>query len=324
VDCISDGETSVIGAVMEHVEQAGIHSGDSACIIPSVSLSEKVLAEIRRHTYALAKELKVCGLMNIQYAVKDETVYIIEVNPRASRTVPFVSKAIGVPLAKLAALVMAGHTLKDLGFSEEVRPGHYAVKEAVLPFVRFHGADVRLSPEMKSTGEVMGIDLDLGMAFLKSQSAAGTELPDSGNVFISVTELEKEEMVPLAQELEEMGYTIYATLGTATKLRGAGVKAQGIFRISEGRPCVLDLIQEENIGWIINVPKTAGARNDGNRMRAEAVVRGIPITTTVSGVRAAIQGLRARHRLRDMAVCSLQEYHRHNTFKLNLKASAGN
>ena len=177
VDCISDGETSVIGAIMEHVELAGVHSGDSACMIPAPHLSDETKETIREHTFALAEELDVCGLMNIQYAIKDDEVYVLEVNPRASRTVPFVSKAIGVPLAKLAALVMAGHKLKDLGFTEEVVPRHYAVKEAVFPFVRFPGIDVILSPEMKSTGEVMGIDSTAGMAFLKSQVAAGNRLP---------------------------------------------------------------------------------------------------------------------------------------------------
>ena len=322
VDCISDGETSVIGAVMEHVEQAGVHSGDSACIIPSVSLSESVLADIHRHTFNLAHELKVCGLMNIQFAVKDEVVYIIEVNPRASRTVPFVSKATGVPLAKLAALVMAGYKLKDLGFTKEVIPKHFAIKEAVLPFVRFPGADVRLTPEMKSTGEVMGMDLDMGMAYLKSQSAAGTELPDSGNIFVSVTGADKDEIVPLVQKFEKMGYHIYATLGTSTILRDAGVKSHGIFRISEGRPNVLDLIRDNEIGWIINVPKTECARHDGGRMRAEAIVRGIPMTTTVRGARTALQGLEDRHHLRDMTVCSLQEYQRHSEFKLTVKPIA--
>ncbi len=316
VDCISDGETSVIGAIMEHVERAGVHSGDSACIIPPVSLSEAVLDKIREHTYALARELKVCGLMNIQYAVKDEAIYIIEVNPRASRTIPFVSKAIGVPLAKLASLVMAGYKLNDLGLSQEVKIRHCAIKEAVLPFVRFPGSDIVLSPEMKSTGEVMGIDMDMGMAYLKSQSAASTELPESGKIFLSVCNRDKEDVVPLARELEELGYTIYATLGTATRLCESGIRARALFRISDGRPNVVDMMHEDSVGWIINTPSGASPHADEVRMRADAVVRGIPVTTTLSGLRAAIQGIKASQRLRDMAVCSLQEFHRHTKFKL--------
>ena len=317
VDCIADGNLSVIGAVMEHVEQAGVHSGDSACIIPAVSLSESVLARIREDTHALARELGVCGLMNVQYAVKDEDVYILEVNPRASRTVPYVSKAIGVPLAKLAALVMAGKTLDELGFTEEVAIRHYAVKEAVLPFVRFQGTDVVLTPEMKSTGEVMGIDVDLGMAYLKSQAAAGNPLPGSGNVFLSVCDRDKPAIVPLSRDLVELGYRVYATLGTATVLRGEGIKAHAIFRISAGRPNVLDLIEDGEVGWIINTPSGASPRADEIRMRGDAVIKGIPITTTLAGLRAAIQGLQAKRRLQTMEVCSLQEFHRHTEFRLN-------
>jgi carbamoyl-phosphate synthase large subunit len=319
VDCVSDGHTAVIGAIMEHVERAGIHSGDSACIVPPVSLEEDVLDEIREHTYALARELKVCGLMNVQFAIQDKAVYIIEVNPRASRTVPYLSKAIGIPLAKLASLVMAGKKLTELGFTQEVRPRYYAIKEAVLPFVRFPGADSLLSPEMKSTGEVMGIDMDLGMAFLKSQAAAGTELPDGGKVFISISDRGKPEAVELAKDLEELGYSLYATLGTATALRNAGIKAQALFRISAGRPNVIDMLAEEDLGWIVNVPEGESPREDELTMRWAATVRGIPITTTISGLRAAIQGVKARHRLRDMAVCSLQEFHRHTAFTLEGK-----
>ncbi|MCF7854173.1 MAG: carbamoyl-phosphate synthase large subunit [Candidatus Pacebacteria bacterium] len=321
VDCICDGETSVIGAVMEHVEKAGVHSGDSACIIPSVSLGPQVLDTIRAHTHALAKELKVCGLMNVQYAIKDDTVYILEVNPRASRTIPYVSKSIGVPLAKLAALAMAGHKLKDMGFTEEVQIRHCAVKEAVLPFVRFPGADIILSPEMKSTGEVMGIDMDEGMAYLKSQLAAGNPLPESGNVFLSVCDLDKERMVPLARELVSMEYQIYATIGTATVLRDAGVKAKALFRISDGRPNVLDMIRDREVGWIVNTPSGASPRADEVRMRADAVLHGIPVTTTLSGLEAAVKGLRDFKRLQIMEVCSIQEYHRHTAVGLK---GAGN
>ncbi len=311
VDCISDGETSVIGAIMEHVELAGIHSGDSACTIPAPSLSEDSKETIRQHTFAFAKALHVRGLMNVQYAVHEGTVYVLEVNPRASRTVPFVSKAIGVPLAKLAALVMAGHKLKDLGFTQEVVPKHYSVKEAVFPFVRFPGIDVILTPEMKSTGEVMGMDRTNGMAFLKSQMAAGNRLPADGAIFVSVRDHDKQAIEELGPRLEKLGYTIYATLGTSTTLREKGIASQALFRISDGRPNVIDLIEEKAVGWIINTPSSGPVpRMDEIRMRSHAVIRGIPITTTVDGLRAAINGLEALRQNQGIDVCSLQEYHR--------------
>ena len=316
VDCIADGKTAVIGAIMEHVERAGVHSGDSACMIPPVSLSDSVLKTIRTHTRNLAKALDVRGLMNVQYAVKNDTVYIIEVNPRASRTVPYVSKTIGVPLAKLASLVMAGMTLDELGFTEEVPVRHYSAKEAVLPFVRFRGVDIILSPEMRSTGEVMGIDADQGIAYLKSQLAAGNPLPEGGNVFISVCDRDKEMAIPMARELVDLGYTLYATIGTATALRDAGIRTQALFRISNGRPNVLDMIEDGEVGWIINTPSGATPRRDEIRMRGHAVLKGIPITTTLSGVQSAIQGLQARRRHNDIMVCSLQEYHRHTKYRL--------
>jgi len=318
VDCISDGETSVIGAIMEHVEQAGVHSGDSACMIPSVSLSKKVLTTIKEQTYALAKRLEVRGLMNIQYAVQGETVYILEVNPRASRTVPFVSKSIGVPLAKLAALVMAGKTLKELGFTKEIIPAHYSVKEAVLPFVRFPGTDIILTPEMKSTGEVMGIDIELGMAYLKSQMGAGNVLPMDGNIFVSICPRDQEKVIPYIKELVEMGYGIFATCGTASTLREHGIKANAMFKISEGRPNVLDMIQEESVGWIINTPSGSQPRTDEVKMRADAVLRGVPITTTLAGLAATVKGLRALKRLKIVDVCSIQEYQRHSEFNLKI------
>ncbi|MCX6993866.1 MAG: carbamoyl-phosphate synthase large subunit [Kiritimatiellaeota bacterium] len=312
VDCIADGETVVIGGIMEHVEQAGIHSGDSACMIPAPTLSEPVKVAIRKHTGDLARALQVCGLMNVQYAVKDGDVYVLEVNPRASRTIPFVSKAIGIPLAKLAALVMAGRKLKDLGFTREVLPRHASVKEAVFPFVRFPGIDTVLSPEMKSTGEVMGIDMNIGMAFLKSQVAAGNVLPVAGNVFVSVRDSDKDAVIPLARRLCALGFTIYATEGTGTVLRNHGIPSQAIFRISMGRPHVLDMIQEKQVGWIVNTPSSGEIpRVDEVKMRAEAVIRGIPITTTLNGLEAAVKGLETFRETRRMEVCSLQEYHRH-------------
>jgi len=311
VDCISDGETSVIGSIMEHVELAGVHSGDSACTIPAPSLGEGVKETIRQHTFAFAKALNVCGLMNVQYAIHQDTVYVLEVNPRASRTVPFVSKAIGVPLAKLAALVMAGFKLKDLGFTKEVSPKHFSVKEAVFPFSRFPGIDVILSPEMKSTGEVMGIDRTGGMAFLKSQVASGNRLPGSGPIFISVRDHDKAELQALAPRLAALGFTLYATLGTSTALRNWGIASRALFRIADGRPNVIDMIEEKEVGWIINTPASGPApRIDEIKMRAHAVIRGIPITTTIDGLRAAINGLEALARNQVIDVCSIQEYHR--------------
>src|SRR5436190_12955973 len=223
VDCISDGETVVIGAIMEHIEEAGIHSGDSSCVIPPFSLSESVKAEITRSTKAMAKELNVRGPMNVQFAVQNETVFVLEVNPRASRTAPFVSKAIGVPLPKLAAKIMAGKTLKELGFTTEIVPPHFSVKEAVFPFIRFPGIDIVLGPEMKSTGEVMGIDWTLGLAFAKSQMAAAPPLPTKGNIFISVADREKGRVADIARGFVELGFKLYATSGTANALKAAGV-----------------------------------------------------------------------------------------------------
>ena len=311
VDCLSDGETHVIGAIMEHVELAGIHSGDSACKIPASSLSAETIREIHEQTFALAKELHIRGLMNIQFAVKDGEVYILEVNPRASRTVPFVSKSIGVPLAKIAALCMAGKPLRELGFVEEVLPPYTTVKEAVFPFVKFPGVDIVLSPEMKSTGEVMGIDLSPGMAYLKSQTASGTSLPTEGNVFVSLRDADKEESIPLVRELVELGFQIYATCGTSTMLRNNGIRSQAIFRVSQGRPNIVDMIAEHNVQWVINTPENgAAAMVDEIRMRTSAVAHGVPITTTLCGVRAALEGIRALREMGRMEICSLQEFHR--------------
>jgi carbamoyl-phosphate synthase large subunit len=297
---------------MEHVELAGVHSGDSACVIPAPNLSEKAKEKIRDYTFKMARELKVLGLMNVQYAIKEGEVFVLEVNPRASRTVPFVSKAIGVPLAKLAALVMAGHKLKDLGYTQEIIPRFYSVKEAVFPFVKFPGIDIILTPEMKSTGEVMGIDPSQGMAFLKSQVAAGNALPESGNVFLSVRDSDKESVVFLAKNLIDLGFAIYSTLGTSTVLRNNDIISHGMFKISEGRPNVIDMIEEKNVSWIINTPSEGAApKRDEVKMRSHAVLRGIPITTTIDGLRAALQGLETLNRMKQMEVCSLQEYHRH-------------
>ena len=241
----------------------------------------------------MARELEVRGLMNVQFAIKDDEVYVLEVNPRASRTVPFVSKAIGVPLAKLAAKVMAGKSLRELGFTREVVPNHYSVKEAVFPFIRFAGIDITLGPEMKSTGEVMGIDQDFGLAYAKSQMAAQPPLPSEGNVFLSVKDADKSSIVKLGKELVELGFTIYATSGTAAALASAGLHVNRLFKLSEGRPHVIDMIKNDDIHLIINTPSGKTPRKDEVKIRSLAVARRIPILTTISGVEASIRAMRS-------------------------------
>jgi carbamoyl-phosphate synthase large subunit len=316
VDCIADvgrfddpGQgTIVIGGTLEHIEFAGVHSGDAAMVLPPHTLSPGVQDTIRHYTHAMARELKVIGLMNVQYAVKGERVYVLEVNPRASRTVPFVSKAIGVPLAKLAARVMAGKTLKELGFCAEIRPPYWAVKESVFPFNRFHGQDILLSPEMRSTGEVMGLDADLGIAYAKSQMAAGAPLPLSGRVFISVSDAHKGEVAELGRQFAEMGFELVATSGTAAVLEKAGLKVRRIFRLAEGRPNTLDLLKNREIQLVINTPAGQSPRADEVRIRTTAVYTGTPIMTTISGAKAAALGIAALKKS-GYRVRTLQEYH---------------
>jgi carbamoyl-phosphate synthase large subunit len=309
VDCISDGETTVIGAIMEHIEEAGIHSGDSACVIPTFSLSQKVLDEISSATKAMARELNVRGLMNVQFAVKGDDVYVLEVNPRASRTVPFVSKAIGVPLAKLAAKVMTGLSLRELGFTKEIVPKHFSVKEAVFPFLRYEGLDISLGPEMKSTGEVMGIDVDLGLAYAKSQMAAPPPLPKRGRVFVSVKDADKEAIIPVAREYLKLGFEIVSTSGTAEALTRAKIKVTKVFKIHEGRPNVLDRIKNGDINFIINTPSGKIPREHEVVIRNAALAAKIPIMTTVRAALASANGIRSLQK-RKVQVRSLQEYHR--------------
>ena len=308
VDCICDGETAVIGAIMEHIEQAGVHSGDSACVIPAPKLSEKVEREIREATVKMAMELQVCGLMNVQFAIKDEVVYVLEVNPRASRTVPFVSKAIGVSLAKLAAKVMVGMKLKDLGFTEEIIPKHFSVKEAVFPFSKFRGTDILLGPEMKSTGEVMGIDDDFGMAYAKAQMAASPPLPKKGNIFISVRDEDKPEIIEVAQGLCRLGYVLYSTSGTATALEQAKVPVRRLFKLSEGRPNVLDMLKNQQICLIINTPAGHVARQDEVKIRTTALDQRVPVMTTRAAAKASLMAMEAQQS-KPLTVKSLQEYH---------------
>ncbi len=293
VDCISDGETSVIGGMLEHIEYAGVHSGDAAMVMPPHTLSAEMLTTVRKASYALAKELNVIGLMNVQFAIKDNQLYVLEVNPRASRTVPFVAKAIGVPLAKLAAKVMTGAKLKDLGFTQELTPKHWCVKEAVFPFVRFPGATIALGPEMRSTGEVMGLDDDLGVAFAKAQAAAKPGLPIKGNVFLSVKDSDKPRAVEIARALEKLGFTIYSTSGTAKTLAEGGVAVKRVAKIAEGRPNTVDLIKNGQIQMVINTPGGMIPRRDENAIRSAAYAHNVCIMTTITGAAAAIEGIKA-------------------------------
>ncbi len=309
VDAISDGERVVVGGVMEHVEKAGIHSGDSACALPPYSLGDDQIATIKRQTRALALELGVIGLLNIQFAIKNDTVYVLEVNPRASRTVPFVSKAIGVPLAKLATKIMLGRRLTDLGFAEEREPEHIAIKEAVFPFVKFPGTDVVLGPEMKSTGEVMGIDRDFRKAYVKSQLAAGSPLPTSGKVFVSVKNRDKRAAMGIARRLVEMGFSLVATAGTAKLLALQGMTVEPVHKVGEGyRPNIVDLMKRGEIALVFNTPEDGRARKDSSVLRRTAVMLNIPYYTTVDGAQAAIGGIEALLK-GEIAVQSLQEYH---------------
>jgi len=308
VDCISDGETTVIGAIMEHIEEAGIHSGDSACVIPTFSLPKKVLDEISAATKAMTRELKVRGLMNVQFAVKGDDVYVLEVNPRASRTVPFVSKAIGVPLAKLAAKVMTGKSLRELGFTQEIVPKHFSVKEAVFPFLRYEGVDISLGPEMKSTGEVMGIDVDLGLAYAKSQMAAPPALPTGGNVFVSVKDSDKQAVVPVVREFVKLGFGIIATAGTFEVLAAAKIPVTKVFKLREGRPNVLDRVKNGDLNFIINTPSGKIPREDEVRIRNASLAQRIPIMTTLRAALASANGICSLQK-RKVGVRSLQEYH---------------
>jgi len=315
VDCIADvghaapgAETIVIGGMLEHIEFAGVHSGDAAMVLPPHTLSPNVIATIREYTHAMARELKVIGLMNVQYAVKEEKVFVLEVNPRASRTVPFVSKAIGVPLAKLAAKVMAGKTLAELGFTKEIWPKYFAVKESVFPFNRFHGQDILLSPEMRSTGEVMGLDADLGVAYAKSQMAANSPLPARGKVFISVSDAHKNEAAAVAKLFADLGFELVATAGTASVLEKAGLKVQRTQKLMEGRPNVIDLLKNKEIQFVINTPSGAAPREDEVKIRTTAVYTGTPIATTLRGARAAALGIAALKKS-GYAVKTIQEYH---------------
>jgi carbamoyl-phosphate synthase large subunit len=313
VDCLADGNRVVIGGVMQHIEEAGIHSGDSACVIPPYSLPESIVSQIKQQARALALALGVKGLMNIQFAIQipktgsgEVTIFILEANPRASRTVPFVSKATGVPLARLAALVMAGKTLDELGVLDEVVPTHFSVKESVFPFIKFPGVDIILGPEMKSTGEVMGIDDTFAMAFAKSQMAASAAIPIEGTIFISVSDRDKADMIPIARELANMGYQLIATRGTAKLFREEKIPIKEVPKIQEGRPNVIDKMKNGEVAMILNTPSGRGRRTDESKIRSAAVSHRVTCITTLSAAQAAVAACRAL-RDQELRVVSLQE-----------------
>ena len=307
VDALADGEDVYVAGIMQHVEEAGVHSGDSACVIPPMSLGEEMLGEIRETTMRIALELGVVGLINVQYAVAGGELYVIEANPRASRTVPFVSKAIGVPLAKFACRLMLGERLVDQDLPRE-QPSHVSVKEAVLPFARFAGVDSVLGPEMKSTGEVMGIAADFPTAFAKAQAAAGVLLPTEGTVFITVTDTDKPGATQMAARFHELGFEVIATGGTAQSISSMGVPVTRINKIGEGSPHVVDLIRERRCDLVINTPTGSGARADGQAIRTAAVRHGIPCVTTMTGASAAVRAIAAQKQ-DEPEVLSLQEIH---------------
>ncbi|MGB7281436.1 MAG: ATP-grasp domain-containing protein, partial [Candidatus Acidiferrum sp.] len=317
VDALADGKDVVIGGIMEHIEEAGVHSGDSSCVLPPVSLSAEVLAHIREYTKRLALALKVIGLMNVQYAIQRDTVYVLEVNPRASRTVPYVSKATGVPLAKVAARLMAGKKLADMnlplvkhdGVSEVAVHEFYSVKSPVFPFNKFRGVDTILGPEMRSTGEVMGISTSYGLAFAKAQLAAGQRLPRKGTIFLSVNDRDKRHLASLGKELHDLGFRLLATRGTAAALEAAGIPGESVFKVNEGRPNIVDLVKTGKINLVINTPLGRESFYDEKSIRRAAIRYNIPCITTLAAAHAAARGIRA---LLDQGteVAALQDLHR--------------
>jgi carbamoyl-phosphate synthase large subunit len=301
VDCLSDGQRTFIGGVMEHIEQAGVHSGDSACSLPPYSLSQETIAELKRQTSLMAKGLNVVGLMNVQFAIQQheidgklqDIVYVLEVNPRASRTVPYVSKATGLQLAKIAARCMVGQSLDSQGITTEVVPPYYSVKEAVFPFNKFPGVDTILGPEMKSTGEVMGVGKTFGEAFVKSQLGAGVKLPKSGKVFLSIKNSDKPRAVQVAKDLVELGFTLVATKGTAAAISAAGIPVTPVNKVVEGRPHVVDMIKNNEIVMVINtVEEKRTAINDSRAIRTSALLARATTYTTIAGAEAAVEGMR--------------------------------
>ena len=308
VDALADGKDVIVAGIMQHIEEAGIHSGDSACILPPYDLDADIIERLKQQTRDLARELNVIGLMNIQYAVHDEDIYLIEVNPRASRTVPFVSKATGLPLAKIAARVMAGKTLRELGVTDDPCPNYVSAKEVVLPFIKFPGVDILLGPEMRSTGEVMGIDKDMGMAFAKSQIAAGNNIPMGGTVFLSLNDRDKADMDSLGKDLVDLGFKLIATSGTADMLSNQGLEVERVFKVGEDRPNIVDRMINGDIDWIINTPLGKESKFDERAIRRTSIEFGLPIMTTIAAAKTAIRGIHAMKK-QEIDVKSLQEYH---------------
>ncbi|MGQ9509140.1 MAG: carbamoyl-phosphate synthase large subunit [Thermodesulfobacteriota bacterium] len=309
VDAVSDGTCCIIAGIMEHIEEAGIHSGDSACVTPPYSLTDELIEQIKQNTYALAKELQVIGLMNVQYAIKNDIIHVLEVNPRASRTIPFISKATGIPWAKVAAKVMVGKRLSELGIHQEVEIPHIAVKESVFPFNRFYGIDTILGPEMKSTGEVMGIDKEFGLAFAKSQIGAGNQIPLKGRVFLSVMNKDKRAIVFVAKKLVDLGFELVATKGTAKVLLNNGLPVETVFKVGEGRPDIVDRMKNGEIQLVINTPSGKKPKADEVAIRSQAVAHNIPCVTTLSGAEAVVNGIEAFLK-KGISVKSIQEFHR--------------
>jgi carbamoyl-phosphate synthase large subunit len=305
IDVICDGEDVVIGGIMQHIEQAGIHSGDSACSLPPYSLTDDVLDRMRKQVITMAKALNVVGLMNTQLAYQDDEIYIIEVNPRASRTVPFVSKAISMPLASIAARVMSGKTLKELNFTQEIIPKHYSVKEAVFPFNKFLGVDPILGPEMRSTGEVMGIGDDFASAFDKAQLAAGTRAPKNGKVFVSLRRLDRDDLVDLGKELFKQGFSLVATRSNRDALMDVGLECEMINKVSEGSPHIVDMIKNDDIDLIINSTEDTQGATDATAIRCQALVHKVPFITTVAAAFAMLDGLKTHEEITVRTVQSL-------------------
>jgi carbamoyl-phosphate synthase large subunit len=308
VDALCDGEDVVIGGIMEHIEEAGVHSGDSACALPPISLDSRVIDKVKNYTRKIALALGVVGLTNIQYAIKDNIVYVLEANPRASRTVPFVSKASGLPLAKIAAKLIVGRKLRELNIKEKLESKHIAVKEAVFPFTKLPGVDPILAPEMKSTGEVMGIDYNFGIAYYKAELAAGMRLPTTGTAFLSVKDRDKAKSVDVAKGLTELGFSILATKGTAEYLRNFGIETKTLLKTTEGRPNIVDFIINKEVDLIINTPRGKGPRKDGYEIRRAAIEHNVPYITTIPAALAAVKAGKAL-RKGTITMKPIQEYH---------------
>ena len=311
VDAVADGRRVVIGGIMEHIEEAGIHSGDSSCVLPTYMVKPEHLETMRDYTRRLALELKVVGLMNVQYAIKEDVVYVLEVNPRASRTVPFVSKATGVPLAKLAVRLMTGRKLEEFGLEDELPVNDFFVKSPVFPFLKFPGVDTILGPEMKSTGEVMGVSDNFGQAYAKAQLSAGSVLPRSGTAFISVNDQDKPNVLPIARRLHDLGFRLIATGGTRETLAGQGIRVESVYKVNEGRPHVVDLIKSGQVDLILNTPLGKDSFFDERAIRRAAVQHAVPCITTLSGGAAVASGISALQQNR-RDVRALQEYHRND------------